>query len=83
MCETCGVTIEQYEAARRVAMRSCIATFYEDMGVDPVDHNQKPRPMSAEVFVANDRIGRHHAAHPGLGLTRDELIAEFAQRTVP
>lgn len=80
MCETCGVTTEQYDAARSVAMRSCIASFYEQRGADPIDYGQQPRPTPDETAVSNDHIQRYHAAHPGRDLTRDEMVAAFAER---
>jgi hypothetical protein len=75
MCETCGVTDEQYDHARLVAHSCCMASLHEDRGI-------YRRPSIEVIRVANDHIQRYHAAHPGEGLTREELVAEFAKRGV-
>lgn len=79
MCDTCGVTKEQYDKARLVAHQACMATLYENEGVDPAVYGW-PRPSQEEADAANEPIQRHHAAHPARGLTREELLAEFAAR---
>jgi hypothetical protein len=79
MCDTCDVTDEQYDHARLVAHNCCMATLYEDQGVAPGLYDYR-RPGAEVIRIANDHIRRYHAAHPGEGLTQEELIAEFAKR---
>ena len=81
MCDTCGVTEGQYNDARLVAHKSCMVTLLEENNVDPVSYGYQ-HPSAEAIRVANDRIQRYHAGHPGRGLTRDELVAEFAKRGV-
>jgi len=79
MCDTCGVTEDQYDAARLLAHNSCIRNYYQRQGVDPADYGY-PEPTGMAIREANDHIQRYHVAHPGKGLTRDEMVAEIAQR---
>ena len=74
MCEQCGVMVEQYDAARGVAQSCVVFSWYENQGADPSDYGHE-RPAHGVVRTANDRIQRYHEAHPGVGLTRDELLA--------
>lgn len=73
------VTDEQYEAARDIAAESCWSSFYEEQGADPAVYGH-PRPDAERVTWDNGVIQRYHTAHPGGGLTREELLAEFAAR---
>lgn len=79
MCQTCGVTVEQYDHARLVAYNSCVRSWYIDQGADP-DARGYHMPDAAVIATANVHIQRYHAAHPGRGLTREELLAELAAR---
>lgn len=81
MCETCGVTKDQYDAARATCPPHLhSASWYLDRGLNPADYGHLSLTAD-EVSVANDHIQRYHAAHPDRGLTREELAAEFAKRT--
>lgn len=79
MCQACGVTEEQYDQARLIAHNSCVRSWYIDQGVDPAAYGYH-MPDAEAIATANDHIQRYHAAHPGQGLTREELLAEFAAR---
>lgn len=79
MCQTCGVTVEQYDRARLVAHNSCVRSWYIDQGADPDAYGYHMLDPGV-IATANDHIQRYHAAHPGRGLTREELLAEFSAR---
>lgn len=74
MCETHGVTKDQYDDARLTAHWSVIQSWYANFGSDSADDGC-PQPSAEEIAVANDRIQRYHTAHSDRGLTRDELAA--------
>lgn len=79
MCQTCGVTVEQYDHARLIAHNCCVRSWYIDQGADP-DAYGYHMPDAEVIVAANDHIQRYHAAHHAQGLTREELLAEFAAR---
>lgn len=79
MCTTCGVTEQQYNVSRVVARLCCMVSLCEREGINPATYGYM-RPSAEAISSANDRIQHYHAAHPGCGLTREEMLTELAER---
>ena len=78
MCTTCGVTDKQYDDARQVAHTCCMVSLCEHEGTETASYGYV-RPSAEVVNAANDHIQRYHAAHPGQGLTREEMVAALGE----
>lgn len=75
MCETCGVSAEQDEAARRVLHLRCAVGWYRRQGIDPSFWRDQgiEEYTDRRVAAAAGISKRYRAAHPGKSMTAAEF----------
>lgn len=79
MCERCGMSQEQYEAACLVLHLRCAVSWYQRQGIDPSFWRDQgiEEFTDRRVAAAGELADRYHEAHPGKPMTKDQFHAWF------
>lgn len=83
MCETCGVTLAQYDRARWLLAQASWAALYRNVGRDPALMGVELL-TDAQVAFINDSLTAYYPMHRDLGeaTAADEFRECFARREI-